>query len=74
MNEVFERFVGIYLYFGEWYIYLEDRLFFFVIDRYFWRRNIVFDEFMFLLIVGCKDFWFGKKERELIIVFKKIEF
>ncbi|WP_258058132.1 Mov34/MPN/PAD-1 family protein, partial [Vibrio cholerae] len=73
VNEAFERSAGTHLYLGEWHTHPEDRPFPSATDRHSWRRNIVSDESMLLLIVGRKDFWLGKKERELITVFKKIE-
>ncbi len=73
VNEAFERSAGTHLYLGEWHTHPEDRPFPSATDRHSWRRNIVSDESMLLLIVGRKGFWLGKKERELITVFKKIE-
>ncbi len=73
VNEAFERSAGTNLYLGEWHTHPEDRPFPSATDRHSWRSNIVSDESMLLLIVGRKGFWLGKKERESITVFKKIE-
>ncbi|EGQ9883129.1 TPA: peptidase [Vibrio vulnificus] len=70
VNEAFESSDGIHQYLGEWHTHPEDRPLPSATDRHSWRKNIVSDEPMLLLIVGRKSFWLGKKERELITVFK----
>jgi integrative and conjugative element protein (TIGR02256 family) len=73
VNEAFENSGGTHLYLGEWHTHPEDRPCPSETDRHSWRKNIVYDDSMLLLIVGRKGFWLGKKERELMIVFNKIE-
>lgn len=73
VNEAFESSGGTHQYLGEWHTHPEDRPLPSATDKHSWRRNVVSDELMLLLIIGRKGFWLGKKERELITAFKQIK-
>ncbi|MCA6968408.1 Mov34/MPN/PAD-1 family protein [Pectobacterium carotovorum] len=58
---------GTYQYLGEWHSHPEDKPIPSYKDRQSWERHLDAHEPMVLIIVGRKELWAGKKERNTII-------
>lgn len=67
VNEAFARSSGRLQYLGEWHTHAEDSPSPSTMDLGTWRRHLVAQEKMVLLIVGRKKIWAAKKDAELIV-------
>ena len=73
VDVAFEDSKGRYHYLGEWHTHPEDVPFPSMIDNESWRKNLVSQEPLVLLIVGRKNIWLGKKDKQLIVSLKVVE-
>ena len=67
VDEAFARSSGRLQYLGEWHTHPEDQPSPSAMDLGTWRRHLVAQDQMVLLIIGRKDIWAAKKITELIL-------
>lgn len=67
VDEAFTRSSGRLQYLGEWHTHPEDQPVPSAVDLRTWRRHLVAQESMVLLIIGRKDIWAAKKTIDQMI-------
>jgi integrative and conjugative element protein (TIGR02256 family) len=67
VNEAFTRSSGRLQYLGEWHTHPENHPSPSALDLETWRRNLIAQEQMVLVIVGRKEIWAAKKSIEHIV-------
>lgn len=72
VDEAFVRSLGRLQYLGEWHTHPEDKPSPSAKDLGTWRRHLVAQEQMVLVIVGRKEIWAAKKVTEQIVPLLKI--